>query len=175
MRLTCPACGAQCSVDAWSSDAAIRQAFGVFAELPPAIQPKAFRYLALFRSSGGRGLSWSRALRLLRDLRDLTSPGEVQWEGGEVRPAPPSLWAAAMDATCDRSPKALTNHNYLRHVAWQKAEELAVRAEGDHYAKAASRRKTGPAEEPRHISEATEAEKAKIAEMIGELTKKMGG
>ena len=57
--------------------------------------------------------------------------GSVQWDGREARPAPPQLWAQAMNAVLERRPTALNNHNYLRHVAWQLAEGLAARTERD--------------------------------------------
>jgi len=36
-----------------------------------------------------------------------------------------------MEATVASGPKGLKNHNYLRHVAWELAAELAARAETD--------------------------------------------
>ena len=98
-------------------------------------------YLGLFRRAGGRGgetsacgsrgLAWPRALRILTDLAALVGSETVHWEGGEDRPCPPHLWAAALDAVLERRPKALENHNYLRRVAWELAEKTACHAERD--------------------------------------------
>ncbi len=125
MRLICPGCGAMASAEAWGNDAAARQFIDGLTRLSGPVQLRVLPYLGLFRQ-GGRGLTWSRAQKLLDGLAQLTLTGMVQWEGGEERPAPPMLWAEALDAVLARRPKALTNHNYLRHVAW----EMAVGAAG---------------------------------------------
>lgn len=128
MRLVCPACGAVASAEAWANDATAREFQDVAMKMPGPVQHLVLPYLGLFRSGKG-GLSWSRALRILRDLRDLVEPGSVHWEGAETRPAPAHLWAQALDAVLARRPKALTNHNYLRHTAWEMAGGLAADAE----------------------------------------------
>lgn len=137
MRLTCPCCGAQVSAEAWQNDVTVRQFLAALEKLPGRVRDLALPYLGLFRRAGGRegsacgsrGLAWPRALRLLLDLAALVDPGTVHWEGGEERPAPPYLWADALDAVLARRPKALENHNYLRRVAWEMAERLAGQAE----------------------------------------------
>lgn len=141
MRLTCPCCGAQVSAEAWQNDVTVRQCLATLERLPGRVRDLALPYLGLFRRAGGRageksacgsrGLAWPRALRLLTDLAALVEPGTVHWEGGEERPCPPHVWAAAMDAVLARRPRALDNHNYLRRVAWEMAEAVASRAERD--------------------------------------------
>lgn len=128
MRLVCPACGAAASAEAWGNDAATRRFMEALTRLPAPVQARALPYLGLFRR-GEKGLAWPRAERLLASLLELVSPGRVRWEGGEDRPAPPDLWAKALDAVLDRRPQGLSNHNYLRHVAWEMASELAAREE----------------------------------------------
>ncbi len=128
MKLTCPACGAVASAEAWVNDASCRQFMDELTRLPGPVQVRTLPYIALFRKSK-RGLSWPRALRIIKTLSELVHEGTVQWDGGELRPAPPYLWAEAMDRTIDRSPKALENHNYLRKIAWEMAEKLAAKAE----------------------------------------------
>lgn len=141
MRLTCPCCGAQVSAEAWQNDATVRQFIGALERLPDRVRDRALPYLGLFRRAGGRdagasacwskGLAWPRALRILSDLGDMVGSGSVHWEGGEERPCPPHLWAAALDVVLDRRPKALENNNYLRRVAWELAEKGASQAERD--------------------------------------------
>ena len=128
MRLVCPCCGAHWSAEAGANDAACRQFMDALLRLPPSVQPLALPYIALFRPER-TGLSWPRALRILTGLVDLVGNGSVDWDGGEARPAPPQLWTQAMQATVDRRPKHLGNHNYLRHTAWEMASGMAAEAE----------------------------------------------
>lgn len=130
MRLICPSCGAIASAEAWENDVAARQALDVVTRLPGVVQSRVLPYLGLFRQ-GARGLTWTRAHRLLQQIHDMVEAGTVRWEGGEERPCPPTVWAAALDAVLARRPKALKNHNYLRHVAWEMASGEAARSERD--------------------------------------------
>ena len=128
MLITCAGCGAKMSLDAAVNDAAARAAFARIAKLAKPVEERAPAYLALFRS-GGRPLAWPKVRRLLDGLADLVAAGKVQVQGGEPRPAPPALWAEAMDAVIEARPTGLKNHNYLRKVAWEKAAGIAAAAE----------------------------------------------
>lgn len=130
MRLTCPSCGASASFEAWQNDAACRSFCQALIGLPGAVQNRALEYVGLFRpAGGGAGLCWKKALKIVSELAAIVSAGNVQWDGGEMRPAPPDVWAAAIDAVITRRPEALKNHNYLRHTAWSMAERYAREAE----------------------------------------------
>jgi hypothetical protein len=193
MRLICPSCGAIASAEAWENDAAARQALDVVTRLPGVVQSRVLPYLGLFRQ-GGRGLTWTRALRLLQQLQDMVESGTVRWEGGELRPCPPTVWAAALDAVLARRPKGLKNHNYLRHVAWEMAagraasEERAVERQRMGRAYVAEEERAGKEEErverkEERVAEgtaeperpATEEERRKVYEMLKAWTGKMGG
>jgi len=128
MRLICPVCGAMCSAEAWQNDATCRTFIDLLLRFSGEVRNLVLPYLGLFRT-GKSGLTWSRAYRLVSDLHTLMGSGNVQWEGGELRPAPASLWASSIDAVLMRRPKALQNHNYLRHVAWELAAPIAARRE----------------------------------------------
>jgi len=129
MRLTCPACGASASFEAWQNDAACRSFCQALIGLPGPVQNRALEYVGLFRPAGGAGLCWKKALKIVSELAAIVSAGNIQWDGGEMRPAPPDVWAAAIDAVITRRPEALKNHNYLRHTAWSMAERYAREAE----------------------------------------------
>lgn len=131
MKLVCPCCGAVASAEAWENDAAARQALDLVTRLPGMVQSRVLPYLGLFRQGGGRGLAWTRAYRLLQGIQEMVESGVVLWDGGEARPCPPTVWAAALDAVLARRPSGLKNHNYLRHVAWEMAAGAAARAEGE--------------------------------------------
>lgn len=128
MKRTCPVCGATASEEAWQTDAWARQFDGILPTLHPAVMQSASHYLGLFRR-GSRGLAWRRAVKLIRELRELTQAGTVQWDGGEVRPAPPQLWADVMEYMVDHGLRELDNHNYLVKVVWERARGLAAQAE----------------------------------------------
>lgn len=89
MKLTCPACGAQCSLEAWREDAAARQAMAEIAQLPEGVAKNAPAYLALFRPAasggGGRGLRWDKAARLLAELRMLVKESHISWSNKPAR------------------------------------------------------------------------------------------
>jgi hypothetical protein len=130
MRLTCPSCGATASVEAWQNDAYVRYFIEAIVALPSPVLRQTLAYLGLFRKNG-KSLSWPQALGLARDMRSLVETGTVHWQGCETRPCTAEIWAAAMEATLAAAPKGLKNHNYLRQVAWEKAEELARKTETD--------------------------------------------
>ncbi len=138
MRLVCPSCGATASAEAWTNDAAIRYALDAIVQLPAPVLINILPYLGLFRK-GKNALPWKRAQILVRSLKDLIAEGTVHVQGGETRPCNAAIWGAAMEATIDARPQGLKNHNYLRHVAWDKAAELAAKTEKD--AEAVKRRR----------------------------------
>lgn len=128
MRLICPSCGAVHSFEAWANDPEIRRFIADFMRLPSAVQPRVGAYLACFRK-GDSGLRWPVARKLLAGLVDLVNSGRVSWERSELRPAPPELWAEALDAVIARNKRGFSNHNYLRHTAFEMASTLAAREE----------------------------------------------
>lgn len=165
MRLICPACGAIWSAEAGANDASCRTFMGVLVKLPGQVRDLALPYLGLFRQ-GAKGLSWQRALRVIADLNTMIEAGTVQWEGGESRPAPPELWARAIDAVLSRRPTALTNHNYLRHTAWEMARGMAAEYERQRERAARGREYE---EEARDGDEpASEEDRAEMAKMLRE-------
>ncbi len=149
MRLVCPCCGAVASLEAWVKDVHVRRFFSIYVQFPVGIQERLPDYLGLFRSvkTGDHpaALSWRRAVRILEQLKELIGAGTVQWDRGEVRPAPPQLWAEAIERVLERRPRGLKNHNYLRHVAWELAAPLAAKAEQE------VKPREVPAQEPSEI------------------------
>ena len=151
--MICPSCGAVASGEAWVNDSIIRNFFEVAIKLPSSVQIRMLHYLGLFRQ-GGKALPWRRALSLAKSLRDLTEQETVHWQGGETRPVTAEIWGRAMEATITSGPKGLKNHNYLRHVAWEMAEDLAAKVEESR--EQARRKRTQEAEaEPEPLSDAS--------------------
>lgn len=169
--MICPACGAIASMEAWANEPAWRQFAEVLTKIPKGVEERVLPYLGLFRK-GERAMTPARALRLIADLHALVDPGTVKWESGELRPAPPSLWAQALDAVIARRPKALSNHNYLRHTAWEMAAALAAQAEQQ---VEAGRRMTKSVEEDAPgDGPASAEERAAVKDMLREFTERLG-
>lgn len=132
MRLICPSCGAVHSAEAWVNDAEARQCLLLVADLPAEIGRRVFGYLALFRSSAsGRALTWSKALRLLSELRSFVVESHVQWDRSPARPNSAGVWAEALEQIVQRPPKQLplASHGYLRKIAYDIADRNDKAAE----------------------------------------------
>jgi hypothetical protein len=111
MNMKCPCCHATFSIEAVIEDESARELLksALKDELPSALIP----YLTLFRSES-RALSWSRMVRLSREVLDLCTVGVtlIQLD-------------AAMTDTVEslrgRGKGALKNHNYLKRVLESQA------------------------------------------------------
>jgi len=172
MKLVCPACGTTASAEVWQKDVHARQCMPLLLKLPGLVQPYVLEYLALFRKDAN-AIPWRRVLRLLGGLVDLVNAGRVTWERSEERPAPPELWAQALDAVLARSPKGLTNHNYLRHTAFEMAAGLAAKEERRLEHEKTRREYNGPV--IRDQDPISEEERAEVAKTLRDFAAKMGG
>lgn len=102
----------------------IRQSMQTKNGLPPEVGKVSLAYLALFRPPQ-RALSWRKSLKILNDLAALIAPGHIQIQGKPARPCPPVLWAMAMEQMAGRTDlqRPMKNHNYLRQIVWQLADQ----------------------------------------------------
>lgn len=127
MRLTCPCCGAQNSLEALLMDATARQAVAAALALP-GLGDRLARYLGLFRPQG-RGLAWDRAARLLEELRAAIAAGQID-RHGQTWPAPLDYWALALDQILDSRPTMtlpLKSHGYLYEILVGMSRKAAER------------------------------------------------
>ena len=124
MILTCPSCGATASAAAWENDMAARETLQAMLALPAPVGKAILGYMGLFRPVQ-RALSWRKAKRIVDDLAALIAPGHVQLQGKPARPCPPVLWAMAMEQMAWRGDlqRPMKNHNYLRQIVWQLADQ----------------------------------------------------
>jgi len=125
MKLVCPSCGLTASAEAWINDASARDLLLAVASLTHPLPKATLPYLGLFRPEK-RALSWDKAGKIVAELVKLAASGHVQAPGKVARPCPPRIWAAAMEQMVDRRDairRPLPNHNYLKQVAWQLADE----------------------------------------------------
>ena len=151
MRLSCPACQAETSLDVLIGREADARALGdlLAANLP--LGGLVVSYLALFRPPKRR-LSIARALGLFAELQADVQRGAINRKGRDW-PAPAAVWRAAIEqvlAARDRGTLTtpLTSHGYLYEVVAglaDKAEGLAER-EAE-----AARRSRGHVAEPQAV------------------------
>lgn len=125
MILTCPTCGSTHSAEGWENDIAARETLAAVVALPGPVGKSCLGYLSLFRPEQ-RALTWKKAKATIQTLAALVAPGWVQIQGKPARTCPPHLWAQAMDQMVERAAtlqRPLKNHNYLRAIAWQLADQ----------------------------------------------------
>lgn len=174
MRLTCPSCGAENTLDAAiGHDAAVesvRLALGFPAPLGPAI----LKYLALFRP-GKRRLDWGRVARLLAELLPPIQQARVE-RNGIVLAAPVELWLGAIEsmlAKRDALTLPLKSHGYLFEVVAGMAGTVVARAEKHQDEQRAMRSGTGAIGARVEAEKAVRAEMpAKVAEQLAQFTSK---
>lgn len=124
MQLTCPACNARFALESALTDAAAREAVAAALKLPAPLGDRLLRYIGLFRPRK-QALAWSRATRLLTELNELITAGEIQ-RNGAVFPAPLPVWRDALDAMLAKRDKLrlpLTTHGYLLEIVAGVAEK----------------------------------------------------
>jgi hypothetical protein len=126
MRMICPSCGACHSAEAWDNDGQARECIRLVAEMPSGVARRTLGYLAMFRPAGGRALQWRRALTLTSELKELVEAGMIQWDNHPARQNRPEFWSEGLERILTRPPKSLPlkNHNYLRSIAWDIANEV---------------------------------------------------
>lgn len=125
MRITCPSCNAQFSLDAAIQMDAARAALMRALSMPAPLANRIAQYLGMFRAKH-RALAMDRAERLMSELLPMLEAGSVT-RNGVARPAPIELWAQALDQVIDarnaeklRLP--LKSHGYLLEIVFGLAD-----------------------------------------------------
>lgn len=109
MRVRCPCCHADYSIDQAVEDEAARELMGVLSELPREASRPLAAYLGLFRAKS-RALAWERALRIAREVLGLH--GDTQAVGAALSETVEAMRAKQQGADW----RPLANHNYLKRV-----------------------------------------------------------
>jgi hypothetical protein len=121
------------SAEAWQNDPVARQCLKLAGEMPHAVASRCFAYLSLFRPAGAhqKSLQWKKVLRLLSELKELTTLPYIQWEKQVARPNSAHAWGMAMERMIEHPPKRLPlkSHGYLRAIAYELADEMDREAE----------------------------------------------
>lgn len=175
MKLQCPACHSQFSLDAAVANAAARTALQFALNMPAELATPLAQYLGLFRAAG-RALSYDRVAKLLGELEPMLRTATVTI-GGRTTPASLSLWRACLEQVLQlRDRGALTlplkSNGYLLAMVGAEAAKVeqvaASKAETKFHAEA----QTGVRE--KRSTAAPETERARGQIMLraarGELT-----
>jgi hypothetical protein len=132
MNGTCQTCGTTAPIEWFLSETEHRQLCAVLVELPKDIQRVIFHYLGLFRPVTGRAIQAKKAARLLAEIKALVIAGHVQVDRKPARPCPPQIWAMAMEQMIERRDRLsipMPNHEYLKKIAYDLADQADSQAE----------------------------------------------
>ncbi|MDN3524325.1 hypothetical protein QWY79_03485 [Halomonas sabkhae] len=129
IRGTCPECGFSADMAAFVAQGEHNQALAAALEIPGQLGPRVVRYLGLFRPQR-KALAGGKAVRLLTELRDTIALERIN-RHGVSRPAPISVWAAALDQLLERPPAKLplNSHGYLFEIVASVADQADAQAE----------------------------------------------
>lgn len=132
MRITCPSCNAQYSLEAALQMDAARSALMRALAMPAPLAGLLAQYLGLFRPKG-RVLAFDRADRLMAELLPMLAAESIT-RNGSTRRAPIAVWQSALeemialrDANKLRLP--LKSHGYLLEIVFAAADKLEAIAE----------------------------------------------
>lgn len=127
MKLRCPACGAEGSLEEFSQAADLlnlSKAAAAFGE----DWPLGLEYLNCFRGQPGRALQAKKLLRLARELWQMWGQGRFEFNRQWYRVGREEF-REALRNTCNQVGHGLTNHNYLKKVLLAAAEKTSQREE----------------------------------------------
>lgn len=144
MITTCPACGANFSLDALVSHDGARALVAEIAAISGPLGGAVLRYLGLFRPAQ-RSLSWDRAARLLNELAPMIRDARVE-RRGRVYPAPREAWIVAIEHMLDHRDRLtlpLKSHGYLIEVLIGAVEHAEARQEAQQEDRRAGRTPIG--------------------------------
>ncbi len=130
MRLSCPACRAEMSIETVIAFDAAGEAIRVALLLPAPLGKLLIQYLALFRPEK-RQLSWERVASLLQELAAPLAEGKLE-RAGRLWPAPLGYWEMALTdmlAKRDKLTLPLKSHGYLYEIVAGIANKAEARGE----------------------------------------------
>ena len=130
MKLVCPGCGAQGSIELFAQDANARQFAALMGRIPPQISDATLGYLTLFRPSS-RALNWSRGKVLLEELVQAIEAGAVRRCGRDWAVTPADFKEAMQEMVRirDKLDLPLKNHGYLLEILKSASNRTEAKAE----------------------------------------------
>lgn len=151
MKVTCPSCHAEMSLEALLESESARRAVARLAEISLPFGALVLRYIALFRPAKRR-LSIERMVTLIEELLPDMQRGAIARKGREWE-APTEAWRAAMETVIAARDKGtlslpLASHGYLYEVLAGLADKQEAREESAREKQARSRSVAGPVPGP---------------------------
>lgn len=129
---TCQTCGTTAPIEWFLSETEHRQICAVLVELPKDVEKVVLHYLSLFRPVSGRALQAKKAARLLAEIKTMVATGHVQIDKKVARPCRPRIWAQAMEQMVERRDRLsipMPNHNYLKAIVYDLADQADIQGE----------------------------------------------
>jgi hypothetical protein len=135
VRLSCPTCGAEMTLDVLVSHEGAREAVLLALQLPAPLGKLLVQYLAMFRPAK-RQLSWERVAAVLGELQPPIAAAQIE-RHGRTWPAPLEYWKAGLEHMVQLRDQGklqlpLKSHGYLLEVISgmsDKAERAAETAQ----------------------------------------------
>ncbi len=120
----CPSCGSKFDLCHALTDADARVALGAALELPPSLAKLVVPYMAL-HAPQGKAMAWSKLARLLREITQLVTSGEVTRKK-ITYVAPLELWREGIEEMFSARDTGslilpIDGHGYLAEIVWRKA------------------------------------------------------
>ena len=140
MKLSCPACGAEMTLDVLVAHEGAREAVLVALQLPAPIGKLLVQYLGMFRP-GKRQLSWERVGSVLGELRVPIEAAQIERHGRNW-PAPLDYWKAALEHMVQlrdtgKLQLPLKSHGYLLEVIAGMSNKAEAKGEAQDHARRA--------------------------------------
>lgn len=138
MKMSCPACGAEMTLDVLVAHEGAREAVLTALALPAPLGKLLVQYLAMFRP-GKRQLSWERVGTILAELRAPLEHARIE-RGGRAWPAPLDYWKLALEQMVQardlgKLQLPLKSHGYLYEVIAGIANKAEGKAEQHEHAR----------------------------------------
>ncbi|TCS38495.1 hypothetical protein EDC30_102234 [Paucimonas lemoignei] len=130
MRLTCPACGAEFTLDVLIAHEGAREALVEAMGLDMALGKRLVQYLSLFRPAQ-RQLTMDRVAKILKEISPSIRAQRIE-RGGRIWSVPRDSWAWALDeivAKKDRLTLPLKSHGYLLEMLVGAADRAEAATE----------------------------------------------
>lgn len=130
MRLTCPACGAEFTLDVLIAHDGAREALVEAMGMNLTMGKRLVQYLALFRPAE-RQLTMDRVAKILREIAPAIKAAQIE-RHGRVYVVPKESWEWALDeivAKKDKLSLPLKSHGYLFEMLIGAADRLEAAAE----------------------------------------------
>jgi hypothetical protein len=124
----CVRCGYRAPVSSFIEAAGDGEILAEYIKLPHVVQQPFYKYLSLFLPASGCACQQSKIIRLTREMVALVATGHVVHpkKGRVDRPCLPQIWAQGMERMVEQAATLdlpMDNHNYLRAVVWQLADQ----------------------------------------------------